>query len=135
MLKKQQEQQHTVPAGAYLKNFVDKNGHVWVLSADDKIFNTNPNSILKERHFYSLTRNNGKKDMSVENTLVSIEGDFVNAFREKFIKNLFLTDKERIAVSIFIETLMVRTRPYRDHFKRSLEELKDWMEDRKKHSI
>jgi hypothetical protein len=128
------EKQHTV-SKSYLKNFADENGHVWVLDIDDHIFNTDPHNILKERHFYSLTGRDGKKDMSVENALASIEGDFVNVYREKFAKDLFLTDEERVAVSVFIATLMNRTRPHRDHLKNSLEELKDWMEDRERHPI
>jgi len=126
--EKGQEQQHTVPK-SYLENFVDENGHVWVLDTDDNIFNTNPKSILKERHFYSLPGENGEKNMSVEDTLASIEGDFINVYREKFAKDLFLTEEERVAVSVFIAALMTRTRPYRDHLKSSLENLKDWMEE------
>ena len=131
---KQQEQHHTIPA-SYLENFVDENGHVWVLDINDNIFNTNSNSILKERHFYSLNGSDGEKDMTVENTLASIEGDFVNVYREKFAKDLFLTDEERVAVSVFIAALVTRTRPHRDHLKSSLEELKDWMEDWEKHPM
>ena len=131
---KQQEQHHTVP-GSYLENFVDENGHVWVLDINDKIFNTNPGSVLKERHFYSLTGSDGKKDMTVENTLASIEGDFVSVYREKFAKDLFLTDEERVAVSVFIAALMTRTRPHRDHLKSSFEELKSWMEDWETHPM
>ena len=131
---KQQEQQHTVP-GSYLENFTDENGHVWVLDADDKIFNVNPENILKERHFYSLNNSAGEKDMSVEDALGSIEGDFINIYRDKFAKDLFLTDEERVAVSVFIAALMTRTRPYRDHLKNSLEEIKGWMEDWEKHPM
>jgi hypothetical protein len=124
---KQQEQHHTIPA-SYLGNFVDNNGHVWVLDTDDRIFNVNPNNILKERHFYSLTNEDGTKNLSVENMLSSIESDFVNVYRDKIENGLFLTDKERVIVSVFIATLMTRTRPRRDHTKSSLEEMKDWME-------
>lgn len=131
---KQQEQQHTIP-GSYLENFVDENGHVWVLDTDDNIFNVKPDNILKERHFYSLSGKDGKKDMSVEDTLASIEGDFINIYREKFVKDLFLTDEERVAVSVFIAALMTRTRPHRDHLKKSLEEVRGWMEDWKKHPM
>ncbi|OHA39249.1 MAG: hypothetical protein A3H58_02005 [Candidatus Taylorbacteria bacterium RIFCSPLOWO2_02_FULL_43_22b] len=131
---KQQEQQHTVP-GSYLENFADENGHVWVLDTDDKIFNVSPSNILKERHFYSLSGSDGEKDMSVEDTLASIEGDFINIYREKFAKDLFLADEERIAVSVFIAALMTRTRPHRDHLKKSLEEIQDWMEDWNKHPM
>ena len=125
---KKQEQQHTVP-GSYLENFVDENGHVWVFDTDDKIFNVNPNNILKERHFYSITADDGQKDVSVENILGSIEADFINVFREKFVKDLFLTDEERVAVSVFIAALMTRTRPHRDHLKKSLEEIRDRMDE------
>ena len=131
---KQQEQHHTVPA-SYLENFADEHGHVWVLDTDDNIFNTNPHSILKERHFYSLSGSDGQKDLSVENTLASIEGDFVNAFRDKLSKNLFLTAEERVIVSVFIAALMTRTRPYRDHLKSSLEELEDWIKGWEKHPM
>lgn len=125
---KQQEQQHTVP-GSYLENFIDENGHVWILDTDDKVFNVNPDNVLKERHFYSLPGSGGEKDMSVEDTLASIEGDFKNIYREKFAKNLFLNDEERVAVSVFIAALMTRTRPYRDHLKKSFKEIEHWMED------
>jgi len=125
---KQQEQQHTVP-GSYLENFTDGNGYVWVLDTDDKIFKVKPDNILKERHFYSLSGNDGEKDMSIENTLAAIEGDFINVYRKKVAKDLFLTKEERITVSVFVAALMTRTRPYRDHLKNFLEQIKDWMED------
>lgn len=131
---KQQEQQHTVPA-SYLENFVDRNGHVWVLDINDNIFNTNPSSVLKERHFYSLAGSDGNKDMTVENILASIEGDFVKVYREKFEKDLFLNDEEKVATSVFIAALMTRTRPHRDNLKSSLEELKGWMEDWERHPM
>jgi hypothetical protein len=130
----QKEQQHTIPS-SYLENFADEGGFVWVLDTDDNIFNTKPHNILKERHFYSLTNSNGEKDMSVEDALGSIEGDFINVFRNKISQNLLLTIEERIIVSVFVAALMTRTRPYRDGLKNSLEQLKGWMEESVKNPL
>lgn len=131
---KQQEQHHTVPS-SYLENFVDGSGHVWVLDMEDNIFNTQPKSILKERHFYSLTNDDGSKNMVVENVLASIEGDFATVYREKFSQDLFLKNEERVAVSVFIAALITRTRPYRDHLKKSLDDVRDWMEGWEKRTL
>lgn len=127
----EKEQQHTV-SKSYLENFSNEKGLIWVLDTNDKIFNASPYNVLKERHFYSLTLPNGKKDFTVEDALSGIEGDYVNVFKNKLLKNLFLTSEERIIVSVFIATLMIRTRPHRDSMKDSLQEIKKWMEGWKK---
>ncbi len=124
----EKEQQHTV-SRSYLENFSNEKGLIWVLDTDDKIFNTSPYSVLKERHFYSLTSPSGEKDFIVEDALSGIEGDYISVFKNKLSKNLFLTNEERVIASVFIATLMIRTRPYRDSMKNSLEEVKKWMED------
>lgn len=121
-------QQHTV-SGCYLENFSDERGYVWALDTNDKIFNVNPDNILKERHFYSLTSRNGEKDFTVEDTLGAIEGDYINVFRNKLSKDLFLTDEERVIVSVFVAAFMTRTRPYRDSLKASFQSIKDWMKN------
>ncbi|OIN95512.1 hypothetical protein AUJ38_00090 [bacterium CG1_02_42_9] len=125
----EKEQQHTV-SECYLENFSDEEGYVWVLDISDKIFRVKPNNILKERHFYTLTSINQEKNFAVEDFLGRIESDYINVFRKKLSKNLFLTDEERVIVSAFIAALMDRTRPQRNALKSSLQKIKDWMGER-----
>jgi hypothetical protein len=125
------KRQHTVPK-CYLENFSDEDGFVWVLDTKDNIFNTSPENILVESHFYTITLKNGEKSFLIEDTLANIEGAYATLFRDKISKDLFLTDEERAKVSIFIAALFLRTKPHREGLKSMFEKLKTSMEDWKK---
>jgi hypothetical protein len=125
------KRQHTIPK-CYLENFSDEDGFVWVLDTKDNIFKTNPENILVESHFYTITLKNGEKSFFIEDTLANIEGAYATLFRDKISKDLFLTDEERAKVAIFIAALFLRTKPHREGLKNMFEKLKTSMEDWKK---
>jgi len=122
-----QKRHHTIPR-CYLEGFTDENGHVWVLDTKNKIFNTQPENILVETHFYRITLMNGEKSVVVEDTLANIEGAYADIFRNKISQDKFLADDERAKVSIFFSAMMHRTKPHRESMRNMLEKLKVTME-------
>jgi hypothetical protein len=126
-----QKRQHTVPR-CYLQNFSDEQGFVWVLDTKDKIFKIKPENILVENHFYTVTLRNGEKSLFVEDSLANIEGAYAAIFESKISKDLFLTDDERVKVSIFLAALMLRTKPRREGMRSMFQQLKGSMEEWKK---
>ncbi len=119
---------HTIPR-SYLEGFTDENGHVWVLDTKNKIFNTQPENILVETHFYRITLKSGEKSVLVEDTLANIESVYASIFKNKISQDKFLTDDERAKVSIFFSAMMHRTKPYRESMRNMLERLKISMEE------
>jgi hypothetical protein len=119
---------HTIPQ-CYLEGFTDENGHVWVLDTKNKIFNTQPVNILVESHFYRITLKNGEKSVVVEDTLANIEGAYATIYKNKLSQDKFLTEEERVKVSIFFAAMMQRTRPNRDGMRRMFENMKRSMEE------
>ncbi len=123
-----QKRHHTVPL-CYLENFTDSNGHVWVLDVKDNIFNTNPENILVESNFYTITLKNGEKSLLVEDTLANIESSYGAIFINKISKNLILTAEERATVAIFIAALLLRTKSYREANRNMFQKLKSTIEE------
>lgn len=123
-----QKRHHTVPR-CYLQNFTDIDGFVWVLDTKDNIFKTKPENILVENNFYTITLKNGEKNLVVEDTLANIEGAYATIFENKIAKDIFLTEDERVRVSIFIAALLLRTKPFRDNMRSNFQKLKNSMED------
>ena len=123
---------HTIPR-CYLKNFSDKDGFIWTLDRNGKIFRVKPKNILVENHFYTITLKSGKKSLFVEDALANIEGAYTDIFRDRISKDQFLTEDERAKVSIFIAALLLRTKPYRESLRRMFQKLKDNIEKWKKH--
>ena len=126
-----QKRHHTVPR-CYLENFTDENGHAWVLDRKNKIFNTTPENILVETHFYRITLMDGTKSVVVENTLANIEGAYADIFNRKLSKDEFLTPEERAKVSIFFAGMLHRTKPQRESMRNMLERMRGSMEEWRK---
>lgn len=129
-----QKRHHTVPR-CYLEQFIDTNGDIWSLDTSNKIFNTKPNNILVESHFYRITLKDGSKSVVVENTLADIEGRYAEIFRNKLSQDKFLTSEERAYASVFLASLLHRTRPNREGLRGMLSSLKksaeEWREQLK----
>lgn len=115
--------QHFINEG-YQKNFTDSNGQVWVLNESDKIFNTIPKNVFKEKHFYTINiKGFPGNPLIVEKNLCQIEGDFANVVNNKINKGLNLKDLDKVAITLFISAMFNRTKASRENIKKFLEEI------------
>ncbi len=116
---------HTVPK-SYLEEFTDKDGFVWVLDRENRIFNTNPINILVQKKFYTVTLKNGEKSLVVEDALADIEGEYIKIFNEKIKQKQILGEEERAKMAIFIAALLFRTGPVRKHLQSEYGKIQSW---------
>lgn len=104
---------------SYQKNFINEKGQVWILTPEGKIYSTNPKNSFKEGQFYLVKLPNGKGSLIVEKTLSEIEGAFINTIRSKIEKDQLLTEEDRGFISIFVASMITRTKVQREHFRES----------------
>jgi len=102
---------------SYQLNFSNKKGQIWVLNKNDEIFLTNPTNTFKEAHFYTVTFPFFPEPLIVENTLDKIEGGFATVVKEKLEKGIALDKNDRVAVSLFISAMFIRTKEQRENLK------------------
>lgn len=124
----EKKKQHTVPK-CYLDNFVNSRGNLFVLGKNKCIFEAKPHDILTENYFYKIKFSNGKSSFIVEDTLSKIESQFASIFRAKIEKMKSLTDKERGLISVFIASMMIRTKSSRKTMENNYGRLHSAMED------
>lgn len=130
----EKKKQHTVPR-SYLENFADEKGMVWVLAEEassKKVFKSAPKNLLTGNHFYTIEFNKGGMPFIIEDTLANIEGRFATIFREKISQELPLTLEERACVSIFVGTLLFRTKKIRESMRQGFVSLERQMEEWRK---
>jgi len=119
--------QHTV-SRCYLEKFTDEDGLLWVLNANNKIFRTKPESILTEKHFYTITLPWKGGSFIIEDTLANIESKYARIFDTKIEKEKGLTKEERGVVAIFVASMLQRTKPQRESLRNMFIELDKKME-------
>jgi len=109
---------------SYQRGFTDENGHVWVLTPEGKIFNSNPENTFKEDHFYTIKLPQGGGSLAAEKTLAELEGAYIAAI-SKIEKGEELTDDDRIHIAMFVAAMFTRTKIHREHLKGFLENVID----------
>lgn len=116
--------QHWIPA-SYLKAWVDhtlptgRKGQVWVHAKDGRSCETkSPKSVFNEPDFYTKEGQNGSRDLTLENSLCTIENDFITLRRKKLDSLKDLIFEDIINIVIFISIMLHRTKLRRDHEKR-----------------
>ncbi len=114
---------------SYQKGFTDKNGHVWILTPEKKLYNTNPTNSFKEDHFYTIKLPTGGGSLVVEKTLAQIEGGFIAVIRNKIQRKEALTEEDRLYIALFVAAMFTRTKVQRNHFKQQLGNVIERMED------
>lgn len=112
---------HYITEG-YQRNFTDNNGHVWVLTSENKIFNTNPENVFKEDYFYVVKIPTGSGSLKVENTLSQIEGEYLSALI-KMQNGQELSMEERASVAMFIAAMFDRTKIHRSRMRRFIDQI------------
>lgn len=125
-MKKQK--QHIIPR-CYLENFTDEKGNLNVLDLNEKkIFTTKPSKILTDNHFYTIKFPEGGGSLVVENTLANIESEYALIFQNKIKKRKQLEMEERGLVSIFIASMLFRTKAYRSSIETPFKEIEEFIE-------
>ena len=114
---------------SYQRNFTDRNGHVWILTSEKKIFNTNPENSFKEDHFYTVKLPGGGGSLVVEKTLAEIEGGFIAVVNNKIQKAADLNEEDRVYVALFVAAMLTRTKVQRNHFRDTKNHLIERMEE------
>jgi|JI10StandDraft_1071094.scaffolds.fasta_scaffold263228_2 hypothetical protein len=114
---------------SYQKNFADKNGHVWILTPEKRIYNTNPENSFKKSNFYTVKLPSGGGSLVVEKTLAEIEGGFISVIKNKIVLGKDLDDEDRMYLSLFVAAMITRTKIQRDHFKDNYNKLIKRMEE------
>lgn len=102
---------------SYQRNFTDDKGHVWILTSQKRIFNTNPDNSFKEDHFYTVKLPGGGGSLVVEKTLAEIEGGFIGVVNNKILKGQNLSEEDRGYISLFVAAMLTRTKVQRNHFR------------------
>lgn len=113
---------HHYLAESYQRGFTDDNSHIWILTPENEIYNSNPSKTFKKHYFYIVKLPTGGGSLKVENSLSKIEGGYISAL-QKIERDQELNFEERAAVSMFIATMFNRTKIHRDSMREFFEEL------------
>lgn len=105
---------------SYQKNFANDKGMVWFLNENGKIFETNPNNVLKESHFYTM-----KGSLEVEKIIALVEGRFATVYYDKISKRLALNSSEKVIVSMFVALMLTRTKIHRETLDKFFQKVLD----------
>jgi hypothetical protein len=113
----EKENQHTVPQ-FYLRQFTPDVGDkiIWQFSkiAQDRPRRKSPANAASESHFYSLQRDDGTWDGSLEDELSEAENNAAPAFR-RLIQDGHSVARNRLVISNFIGLMYLRSKAMRDH--------------------
>jgi hypothetical protein len=119
--RKTHKGQHYVP-DSYLKAWCDPacpaehEPYVWVFNRDGTLDKPrSPSNIFKENDFYTIYREDGSRDIGLENALSRLESKFSAVRRDKLDKQLQLSEQEHADLAVFVAAGQFRTRSSRDH--------------------
>lgn len=120
---------------SYQRGFTDENQHVWILTPEKTLLNTNPTNSFKEDHFYTIKLPTGGGSLVVEKTLAQIEGGFIGVIKNKVQQKEDLTEEDRMYISLFVAAMFTRTKVQRNHFKQQMTNMIERMEEMKEAMI
>lgn len=109
--------QHWVPR-SYLAAWTDPgSGNVWALNKTERrIFNPSPRSIFAETHMYSITKEDGTRDIALEQRLARLEGEFVSV-RDGLEQNVPLAPEDQGFLAVYAAVMHARSKFMRDHHR------------------
>ena len=97
------KRQHTIPI-VHLKHFVsaDPKGQVWTIEKDTgEARSATPENTSVVSHFYSVQKDDGSFDTTLEEALAEIEGAAAPVY-DKLLSGQMLSDEEREAFAAFL---------------------------------
>jgi len=121
------KRQHWIPQ-SYLKAWCDPTApaayepYVWQFAKDGSSSRRRaPKNIFFENELYTLTPEDGTRDLSVERLLGKLESQFVTIRERKLRENLPLTAEEHVYVCAFVAAMQSRTPFHLDHTRSNWE--------------
>ena len=126
------KRQHWVPK-TYLNAWIDPDsphnpGYLWIFSKNGSTCkNKSPENVFSESDFYTDYLTNGKRDLSLEKQLASIESKFSKLMKLKLSKQQTLSEEESVSLFLFVAAMLNRTKSQRDHHKAQWSNLHDAM--------
>ncbi|PLX26817.1 hypothetical protein C0583_05995 [Candidatus Parcubacteria bacterium] len=102
----------------YQKNFADKDGKIWVLEEDDRIYKTNPLNKFKEGHYNTV---NGSLD--IEESLSELESEYSKIIKNKINNKEPINTTDKLWLSIYTSTIFNRIRLNREQFRGFLNDI------------
>ncbi|MFA6560803.1 MAG: DUF4238 domain-containing protein [Verrucomicrobiia bacterium] len=119
----EKKNQHIVPH-CYLKAWCDPNApcehepYVWVHpKAGGTPKNKSPRNLFVATEFYTVQRNDGIRDLTIENAFSDIENQFCKTVRPKLEKQDTLDLDERRDLCLFAAALFLRTRSQKTNWE------------------
>lgn len=129
--------QHWVPR-SYLSAWADQdtaqrqNPLVWALNIGERrLFHPSVTNIFAETHMYSVVDQDGTTDISLENQLAGIEGDFAEA-RNRFELGIKPAADDESLFAAYAAVMHTRSRSMRDHQRGQWQNMLDRMNEMEK---
>ena len=128
--------QHWVPR-SYLSPWADpqttgKNPLVWALHIKERrLFHPSVTNIFAETHMYSVTKDDGTRDTSLEEGLAKLEREFVDA-RDRFESGIDTGQDDEGVFVMYTATMHARSKYMRDHHRSQWQEALDRMDEMEK---
>lgn len=128
------KKQHFVPT-SYLRSWCDpetsrgREPYVWVFERNKLTGKPKaPQNICWEVDFYTLPRDDGHRDLSLEKGLGRLESDFATVRRKKLDTRQQITRREHFIICAFCAAMHVRTRAQRNYFAAQWRDILDAMD-------
>lgn len=129
------KKQHVIPR-CYLKAWCDSRApdgqtpYVWIFKKDEQSGRKKaPDNIFHQTEMYTITSDNGKRDLTVEKSLSGIEDAFTIVRNSKLNFRRDLTAEEHFILCIFVASMHARTiqqlRHMSDQWRRPLEMMQE----------
>jgi len=114
---------HYIPV-FYLKGFTNSNGAMCVYDKEDVgLFESSPEGIAFEKHYFTITTPEGKKDSeTAENLMAGLEAEFSKVLN-KILTNEPLSDEDKVNFAWFVASMMTRTPNFRNNIQKSTSEM------------
>lgn len=127
----QKKKQHFVPA-SYLKAWCDKNSptnqepYVWVFPKNGgEARCKSPEKIFRETDFYTVKRDAGERDLTLENRLSQLEGQFAVLRHKKLSQRKPLTSRDMSILCTFVAAMFARTKSRREFIRGQWQQVLD----------
>lgn len=136
------KKQHYIPA-SYLKAWCDgtcpsnQTPYIWMFDADGKNPRRKaPEKVLRETDMYTITREDGTRDLVLEHGLHELEDKFCRIRKKVLRCNRDLEAEERVVLCAFVAAMHSRTPARREHWRNQwgnvlsrAEEIQAWMDN------
>lgn len=120
------KRQHSIPS-SYLKAWCDPDTvpiggeyspYVWIFSKDGKqVEHKPPEKIFFEKDLYTVHTKDGERNLTIEQNLSRLEGEFSRLRKNKLEKKIPLSQKDHLLLCMFVAAMYGRTVAQADHWR------------------